>query len=231
MCKVFGSYEGYDARREAARYWAGGDIHPDDICEAFAHGNLRECMTMALNASYRLEHHVTAQGERGAFGAPPQSLAGQSSSMRRERHTTRGNMSMRETAAKLATPQSPPLSKRERRHLACYLEKHRNGSDFARLPTQLGKHRWEPRYDHPFIAAAVDRGLHVTAGVSGSTHRLMATFRHLLGNTNLNAIRLACVGYFTPHHHALHEVLTAAAWFGCAYDASRAPAAQLGIEM
>ena len=230
MREVFGSYEGYDATQRTARYWASGDIHPDDVVEAFEHGNLRECMTMAFNASYRLERHVTTQGERGAFTAPPQSLAAHALSMRRERHATKRNMSPRETAAKLATSQSPPLSDREQRHLAYYLERHRQGSEFERLPTQLGKHRWQPRYDHPFMAEAVAQGLHVTAGVSGSTHRLMAAYRCLIGDTHLEAMRLACVGYFTPHHHALHEVLTAAAWFGCAYDPSRAPAAQLGVQ-
>ena len=215
--ELFASFAGYDAAAGEPRFWASGDIHPNDVEEALTHGNLRELMTLALNASYHLEQQLTPAGKRGVFTAPPQSLAADSARMRRERTRPRRGSSEYETASKLGTPQDPPLSPREIKHLRTYLEAQPYTSDVncTRLPTQLGKHRWVPRYDHPFMAHAVARGLHVTAGVSGMTHRLMALQQCLAGARNLQALRLACVGYFTPHHHALHEVLTAAAHFGC----------------
>ena len=231
--ELFGSFANYNPAADQPRYWAAGDIHPDDVPEALEHGNLRELMTMALNASYRLERHLTPTGARGVFTAPSQSLPGRSASMRRERNAGAPERTTgRETAAKLRTPQHPPLSLRERRHLRAYLEgQDVTTAEFVRLPTQLGRHRWQPRYEHPFIADAVARGLHVTAGVSGTTYRLMAMQQQLTraDAKQAKAMRLACVGYFTPDHHALHEVLTAAALFGCDYDSNAAPAQQLGV--
>ena len=73
---------------------------------------------------------------------------------------------------------------------------------------RYGKH---PTPGHPWVQAAERAGVPTSAGISGTTYILMSFFQDLGGRAGqADAMRLACIGYLVPQHHAFVEVMAAA---------------------
>ena len=112
---------------------------------------------------------------------------------------------------------SLPLSSREEAQLSQGLRAPAPGSGAPHgvptgaLPLTEGRFGKRAKADSDWAKQAAAAQMPLSAGISGTTYRLMSLFYDLGGDRGMSDnLRLACLGYLVPMHHSFHEVMSAA---------------------
>jgi hypothetical protein len=116
-------------------------------------------------------------------------------------------------------PKGAELSKREVKFqgLAATPDGSLDATVQQTLKWKEGADAWKAKDNAEYVNKLKALKLPFGAGPSGTTDRIMS-MAQLLGHGDMYGTRLACIGYLLPiRAHSLHEILTAASVYGCAF--------------